>query len=73
MDSIQLRARLLRMREIMTKPRSQASESEEAEVMTAVLDMLEDFLLDHKRQTELLESIANTAQFFEIQRREHGI
>lgn len=68
MDSIQLRARLLRMREIMTKPRSHASESEEAEVMTAVLDMLEDFLLDHKRQTELLETIARIADDEQVAR-----
>lgn len=73
MDSIQLRARLMRMREIMSKPRYHASEAEESEVMTAALDLLEDFLIDHKRQTELLEGIANTAQFFEIQRRERGI
>lgn len=57
MDEIQLRARIMRMREIAAKPHGRSSEAEEAEVMTAVLDLLEDFLLDHKRQTELLEGI----------------
>ena len=37
-----------------------------------MLNLLGDFLVDHKRQTVLLESIAHTAEFFERQRRELG-
>lgn len=65
MDTIQLRASIMRMREIAAKPHGRSSEAEEAEVMTAVLDLLEDFLLDHKRQTELLETLATIADTVE--------
>lgn len=68
MDALQQKAHLARLDEMLRKPHR--DESDELEAGKLALALLEDFLTDHKRQTELLERIANTAEFFEIQRRE---
>ena len=69
MDTAQVKGRIARLGELIGAPHDTPKEREAGKLM---LNLLEDFLLDHKRQTELLEGLANTAEFFEYQRRELG-
>jgi hypothetical protein len=68
MTTEEIKAALARIGEIARK--SHGSQADGQEAATIALSLLESFLLDHKRQTDLLEQIAGIAQFFENQRRE---
>lgn len=67
MDAAQISATLLLLRQEGSTPG--ASEREQR-VTDLAFNLIEHYLLEQKRQTELLEWIANIGQFFENQRRE---
>lgn len=64
MDEALIRAHLARLAELVKK------DDGGPEALPLVLNLLEDFLVGQKRQTDLLEALWSTAQFFENQRRE---
>lgn len=69
MDTAQVLGHIARLGELIGTPHDTPKDKEAGLLM---LNLLGDFLVDHKRQTVLLESIAHTAGFFEHQRRELG-
>lgn len=69
MDTAQVLGHIARLGELIGNPHDTPKDKEAGRLM---LNLLGDFLVDHKRQTVLLESIAHTAEFFERQRRELG-
>lgn len=66
MDTAQIKGHFARLRELDKRTDNDASQ----EAAGLFFNLAEHFLLEHKRQTDLLEALVNTAGFFETQRRE---
>lgn len=59
MDIAQIKGHIVRIGEILRKPREEEADAQE--VGRLALNLLEDFLVDHKRQTEAIETLAISA------------